>query len=359
MTFDQLRLRGRFRRYEADHFERRHALTVQDDLAVANAAGSAVRADITSQLQALGTLMDGTSAPSTTYKSMFWADRTSNTLKRRNAANSGWIVVCSLDEVVVLTRSSNTILALSDWGKLIICTSGFTQTVSAVSGLPDGWHVNFRVESGATLVIDPNSSETVNGATTGSFAGPTSGTLWSNGSAFYTTGFLTGADVASSITTLMTPQASTSGTSIDFTSIPAGVNTIRIGFKGVSTNGTSIPMVQIGDSGGIETSGYNGAAVQLLSGPSVTGSQFSAGFQLAAGWSATSVMNGFVELTRYDASGTWMVGFSLGRSDTAVVNSGGGYKTLSTATLDRVRITTVNGTDAFDAGEISVTYSFG
>jgi hypothetical protein len=32
-----------------------------------------------------------------------------------------------------------------------------------------------------------------------------------------------------------------------------------------------------------------------------------------------------------------------------------GYKSLS-ATLDRVRITTVNGTDTFDGGEINIAY---
>jgi hypothetical protein len=49
-----------------------------------------------------------------------------------------------------------------------------------------------------------------------------------------------------------TAVASTSGTSIDFTSIPLWVKRITVMFAGVSTNGTSPFLVQLGDAGGIE-----------------------------------------------------------------------------------------------------------
>jgi hypothetical protein len=44
---------------------------------------------------------------------------------------------------------------------------------------------------------------------------------------------------------LASPQATTSGTSIDFTSIPAGTKVIYISFSGVSTNGSSDTIIQI------------------------------------------------------------------------------------------------------------------
>jgi len=56
-----------------------------------------------------------------------------------------------------------------------------------------------------------------------------------------------------------TAVASTSGTSIDFTSIPSGVKRITVMFNGVSTSGTSNTQVQIG-SGSVETSGYSSSA---------------------------------------------------------------------------------------------------
>jgi hypothetical protein len=55
-----------------------------------------------------------------------------------------------------------------------------------------------------------------------------------------------------------TAVASTSGTSIDFTSIPSWVKRITVMIAGVSTNGSSIIQIQLGDSGGVETSGYTG-----------------------------------------------------------------------------------------------------
>jgi hypothetical protein len=43
------------------------------------------------------------------------------------------------------------------------------------------------------------------------------------------------------------------------------------------------------------------------------------------------------------------------RNDFAMPFSSSGTKSLS-ATLDRIRITTVNGTDTFDAGSINILY---
>jgi len=50
-----------------------------------------------------------------------------------------------------------------------------------------------------------------------------------------------------------TAVASTSGTSIDFTGIPSWVKRITVMFDVVSTNGSAIILIQLGDSGGIET----------------------------------------------------------------------------------------------------------
>lgn len=153
-----------------------------------------------------------------------------------------------------------------------------------------------------------------------------------------------------------TAVASTSGTSIDFTSIPSWVKRITVMFNGVSTSGTSLPQMQLGDSGGIETTGYT-SSIGIVSG--VAGiATATTGFLLAAtsNWSATSVTYGQVILTLLDsATNTWVESGNLGRSDTSLFAGLAGSKALS-ATLDRVRITTVNGTDTFDAGTINIMY---
>lgn len=156
--------------------------------------------------------------------------------------------------------------------------------------------------------------------------------------------------------TLVAEVASTSGTSIDFTGIPTGVKRITVMFKGVSTNGTSLPIIQIGDSGGIEASGYLGACSHLTNAAAVITSAFTTGFGVTGSMGAASVIHGSVVLSlENSAAFSWVSSANIAFSDAAQVSTGGGSKSTS-AELDRVRITTVNGTDAFDAGAISITY---
>lgn len=150
-----------------------------------------------------------------------------------------------------------------------------------------------------------------------------------------------------------TAVASTSGTSIDFTGIPSWVKRITVMFAGVSTNGTSNPQIQIGDSGGIETTGYvsTGSYISISSvadsGANTTG--------FITGWSnsAATNYNGAFTLTNLNST-SWVCVGSLAGSD-GLTNFGSGAKTLSD-TLTQVRITTVNGTDTFDAGSINILY---
>ena len=152
---------------------------------------------------------------------------------------------------------------------------------------------------------------------------------------------------------LATEQASTSGVAIDFTSIPAGVKRITIMFNGVSTNGTSIIIVQLGDAGGFETTGYSGSAATYSA---ATISNFSIGFMLHPSHAATSVYHGTMTLSLEDSSdNTWVETSSVGLSNAAAGGHGAGSKALS-GTLTQVRITMVNGTDAFDAGAINISY---
>ena len=69
---------------------------------------------------------------------------------------------------------------------------------------------------------------------------------------------------------LGTAQASTSGASIDFTSIPSWVKRITVMFSGVSTNGSSNWLVQLGTASGVENTGYLGVGTFL--GATVAGS---------------------------------------------------------------------------------------
>lgn len=149
-----------------------------------------------------------------------------------------------------------------------------------------------------------------------------------------------------------TAQASTSGTSIDFTGLPAGLKRITVMFNGVSTSGTSFIQFQIG-SGSIDTTNYFGAQTQQASGAS-GGASGTSGFGIQSALAANLIYgHGVFNLL---GSNTWTFSFN-GATTTgqAVTLLSAGAKTLS-GTLDRVRITTVNGTDTFDAGTINILY---
>ena len=153
-----------------------------------------------------------------------------------------------------------------------------------------------------------------------------------------------------------TAVASTSGTSIDFTSIPSWVKRITVMLNNVSTSGTSNWLVQIGDSGGIEITGYS-SALSRVGGAGASNSTSTAGFLIHNSITAAGTFLGVVQIALIDsATNTWSC---FGTSNSVdVANSGclfNGSKATS-ATLDQVRITTVNGTDTFDAGSINILY---
>lgn len=151
-----------------------------------------------------------------------------------------------------------------------------------------------------------------------------------------------------------TAVASTSGTSIDFTSIPSWVKRITVMFKDVSTNGSSNYLIQLGTSSGATTSGYLGTST--LSSAGGNGSaNMSTGFLLnQSGQGAGCVFHGLITICSL-GSNNWVAMGYCGESDAARGWTVGGSVGLA-ATLDRVRITTVNGTDTFDAGTINILY---
>ena len=153
---------------------------------------------------------------------------------------------------------------------------------------------------------------------------------------------------------LGTAVVTTSGTSATFTSIPSWVKRITLMFIVVSTNGSSIIQVQLGTSSGIETAGYVGAVSAVTS--TVASSSHSNGFLTCntAGAGATASISGSLTFS-HSGSNVWCCSGVLGRSDIAETLLVGGAKTLS-GILDRISLTTVNGTDTFDAGSVNIIY---
>ena len=159
--------------------------------------------------------------------------------------------------------------------------------------------------------------------------------------------------MASSVITSGTTVASTSGTSIDFTGIPSWVKRITFMFKGVSTNGSGSYLVRLGTSSGIVTTGYLGSAA--YAGATSAGANSTAGFLINFG-GPTQIMLGSMIITLVDsATNSWVQQGVLGDSSQAYMFFSGGSLALA-GVLDRIRLTTVAGTDTFDAGSINILY---
>lgn len=143
-----------------------------------------------------------------------------------------------------------------------------------------------------------------------------------------------------------------SGTTVDFT-VPAGCTRARLVLRSLSTNGTSQINVQLGDSGGVETTGYSGGTTT-----NGTFGNANVGFPLSNGNNAAAyAWSGLIELQARSRGGSeWVVngGVSVPSNVGSVMS---GSKDLNSR-LETVRITAANGTDTFDLGEVSAWFYF-
>ena len=302
----------------------------QHDYIIANQSGAAFRSDLNNGLAAIVSNNSGAAQPSPTYAYMWWDDLATGLVKKRNAANNGWYVVGTLGatNLGLLSLAGGTLT-----GNLTLNAQSDLRLADADSSNWVALQAPAAVATNLTLTL-PSADGTADQA------------LITNAS-----GVLSFASRARLVRNA--GISSTSGTSIDFVDIPSWARRITVMLLAVSTNGTSGVQIQLGDSGGIETTGYS------TSGTAITGtntcgiSTFTSGFVMLGSLAGASrsgaivfnniIGNYWVAIGNMDEQGSGQAGYTQG------------FKELS-ATLDRVRVTTINGTDAFDAGFVNIIY---
>jgi hypothetical protein len=271
------------------------------------------------------------------------------------------------------TTITNSVNGLTNGAsKINVASITATGTANATTYLRgDGaWATISGGGSGTVTSINANSSigftftgGPVTSSGTLTLSGPTPGTsgnvLTSNGTAWVSQASASGTvnsvngftGTVQSVVVQGTAVASTSGTSITFSSIPSWVKRITVMFNGISTNGTSNYLVQIG-SGSVTSTGYQSISVALPGG----GTQSStAGFIISSA-NASNIYIGQMVLTLVN-NNTWVASHTLGDYlSTFYAVLGGGSSPNLAGALDRVVITTVGGTDTFDAGSINIQY---
>jgi hypothetical protein len=191
----------------------------------------------------------------------------------------------------------------------------------------------------AATITESGITSNVTGNVTGNLIGNVTGNL---------TGSLT---TGGSLTRATVKTAS--GTAVDFTGIPSWVKRITVILNGVSTNGTSAVQIQLGNSGGVESTGYSNANGGITGTNTCSLLGYTTGI-IVAGLLATHIRYATISMININLN-NWIISGSgvedIGNTTTRI----NGSKSL-TSTLDRVRITTINETDTFDAGTINIAY---
>ena len=151
----------------------------------------------------------------------------------------------------------------------------------------------------------------------------------------------------------LTEQATTSGTTKDFT-VPSTSKVIYVGLMGCSFSGSNDTwLMQLGTSGGIVTSGYISAATYTGGGSTVGGQAVTATNGLAFYYSAGAggEVYGQIVITSMGSNKYTSHGHLASGS---YISNYAGYASIGGA-LTTVRLTTSNGR-TLDAGAVNVTY---
>lgn len=149
-----------------------------------------------------------------------------------------------------------------------------------------------------------------------------------------------------------TAVASTSGTTIDFTGIPSWAKRVTVIFSEMSTNSTAHLLVQIGSTT-FTTSGYVSTSNDFNQTSATGGSNNTTGFLVVMGATAASILTGQMTIT--NITGNSYVSSGVYKYSTTNMCISAGSVTLG-GIMDRVRLTMVGGTAAFDAGTVNVMW---
>lgn len=147
---------------------------------------------------------------------------------------------------------------------------------------------------------------------------------------------------------------STAVSTVDFTGIPSWAKRVTVILNGVSTNGTALPLVQVG-AGSVVSTGYISSAATSTNSPSSATN----GILLAGTSGGGAALTYSTVLTLVNiSSNTWVASTCGGCTNFSASFGpifGGGTTPNLSGSLDRIRLTTT-GTDTFDAGSVNIMW---
>jgi hypothetical protein len=173
------------------------------------------------------------------------------------------------------------------------------------------------------------------------------------------TAFGTGTGGAGTYTISPASTGTVSGTitvvGVSFLNIPSWVKRVTMMLNGVSTNGTSIIQIQLGTSGGFVTSGYS-STVGFVAGAAASSSGiFTTGFYVIGFSANTDTISGTFLFNNITGN-VWSCLSTATRTGNVGTQFGSAVPQTLSGALTQIRLTTVNGTDTFDAGSVNILY---
>lgn len=353
------------------------------EIQIQNQAGLPFRQKMNLMLSALNTCFAGTTEPTVTEAYMNWLDTsvTPNVLKRRNAGDTAFEVhpLQSLADSTKITadaampRAGGNYTGPANANKGSNIASGATTDIASATGeyvnvtgtititalgTAQAGAMREVVFSGA-LILTHNATSLIlpTGANITTAAGD-SATFRSEGSGNWRCVKYQRADgtpvsfgSVNQRMLLTATTATTSGVLIDVTGIPSWAKRVTLQLNTVSTTSNNSYLLQLGTSGGVETTGYVNN-INAITGAGVASVSSTAGILVSGAAGTATSVSGSVVIELHSGN-IWNVRGSTIRHGESTNNSTVGNKTLS-GVLDRIRLTTTTGVDTFDAGSISL-----
>lgn len=238
------------------------------------------------------------------------------------------------------TTSTPTFQADSTTAKAIVKATGAALSIGDIAGAAHKLELQYDLTLDKWVLMNP--------ATGGSVASTTVQGAMSAADKTKLDGIASGATAIN----LGTAAATTSGTSVDFTGIPATAKRFTVTLNGVSTNGSSPIVIRGITSGGAISSGYSSSG-GVITGTTVNSSSNTTGFLLAQVVGASVSYSGSWTFEKHNGN-VWVLA-SINQFGTAGLGLSAGVVDLGAA-LTGVRLTTVSGTDTFDAGTVNISW---
>lgn len=144
------------------------------------------------------------------------------------------------------------------------------------------------------------------------------------------------------------------------TSIPDNIRRLTINYYNIRTNGTSPPIIQLGDTAFVVT-GYQGSCMNINNSGTPDWSRLTTGFQAVRSHASANVIQGRLVFERVDPSShewTMSGNITADNGSSGALYSSAGSISLG-ARLQRVRAGTVGGTDLYLAqGKFGISWEY-